>query len=295
MEFENFKWSLLEAVRGKLGEGMLARLNKIEKNNGFSYDGITIFKKESSLSPVIAVGPYYERYQGGGSLEDMAEEILEKYEEAIADRRMPFRSYPDYASVRESLFFRVINKEKNKLLLENVPSLTRLDLALVAYYSVDIGGEDDTVVMVRNEDIRRWKIEENVVLQKAVQNTARRDEVRLSSLSEMMKAMLPEEEEIPDPGLYVLSNEQASYGAGLIFLPGVPARISDVFRTDLMIIPSSVHEVLICPMADLSHAGRFGALVREVNQTQVPPQDILSDHVYGYFRESGTLKILDQE
>lgn len=64
---------------------------------------------------------------------------------------------------------------------------------------------------------------------------------------------------------------------------------------DLYIIPSSKHEVLIIPEkekpADMSH-GELVDMIREVNEKEVPEQDILSYSLYHYTRGLRRLEIV---
>ena len=61
------------------------------------------------------------------------------------------------------------------------------------------------------------------------------------------------------------------------------------FDSDLIIIPSSVHELLLVPVYDLSDADISFAneMVRTVNQEHLNPMEILSDHVYLYRKDTG--------
>ena len=51
---------------------------------------------------------------------------------------------------------------------------------------------------------------------------------------------------------------------------------------DFYVLPSSVHETLIIPKDAGMELRDLEQMVQEVNQTQVAPQERLSDHVYEY-------------
>ena len=60
--------------------------------------------------------------------------------------------------------------------------------------------------------------------------------------------------------------------------------------SDLYILPSSIHEILLLPVS----AGKpeeLAEIVKEVNRTQVQPEERLSDSVYLYDRKSGEIRI----
>ena len=61
---------------------------------------------------------------------------------------------------------------------------------------------------------------------------------------------------------------------------------------DLMIIPSSVHEVLLIPSeGHETEADTLRQMVREVNDTQLALNEILSYHVYRYSHQTGKIAI----
>ena len=51
---------------------------------------------------------------------------------------------------------------------------------------------------------------------------------------------------------------------------------------DFFILPSSIHELLVVPKQDGMELSDLEAMVKEVNATQVAPEEKLSDHVYEY-------------
>ena len=61
----------------------------------------------------------------------------------------------------------------------------------------------------------------------------------------MLEIELEEDEE--EDFMYVMSNEERSFGAACIFYEGVMEMIYGVIRENYYIIPSSIHEVIILP------------------------------------------------
>ncbi|MBS5062662.1 MAG: hypothetical protein KHZ58_02695, partial [Hungatella hathewayi] len=59
---------------------------------------------------------------------------------------------------------------------------------------------------------------------------------------------------------------------------------ADLLEQDLLILPSSIHEVLLLPYAEDICMEDLFQMVRHVNQTEVPVEDRLSDEVYRYKR-----------
>jgi hypothetical protein len=67
---------------------------------------------------------------------------------------------------------------------------------------------------------------------------------------------------------------------------------AEKFGKDLMILPSSIHEVLLIPAKDDEmNADELRQMVREVNDTQLALNEILSYHVYRYSQETEEISI----
>lgn len=90
--------------------------------------------------------------------------------------------------------------------------------------------------------------------------------------------------------MFVLSNERKINGASIILYNEPLAELSDKLSDDLLIMPSSIHEVLAVPASSMD-AIDLKQMVREVNDTEVSEQEILGYSVYRYNRETGTIEV----
>ena len=57
------------------------------------------------------------------------------------------------------------------------------------------------------------------------------------------------------------------------------------------VLPSSVHEVIIVPESSQIRQSELERMVREINETQVPEEEILSNHAYFYYAQEGKLQL----
>ena len=79
----------------------------------------------------------------------------------------------------------------------------------------------------------------------------------------------------------VLTTTGAVNGSGVIFCDAVLQKIWEKVG-DFYVLPSSVHEVLIVPVAYGIGRDELTEMVRAVNRDEVAPEDRLSDEVYLY-------------
>ena len=92
--------------------------------------------------------------------------------------------------------------------------------------------------------------------------------------------------------MYILTNKQRFYGAASILYPGVLKKYADSFGCDFFIFPSSVHEVILLTDTGIEDREHLYDMVHEVNCQNVPQEELLSDSVYYFSRESGRITIL---
>ena len=60
-------------------------------------------------------------------------------------------------------------------------------------------------------------------------------------------------------------------------------------------MPSSVHEVILLPENRIKSAENLLQVVMDVNRMQLAPEEVLSDTVYYYDRETGKISIYDKK
>ena len=89
--------------------------------------------------------------------------------------------------------------------------------------------------------------------------------------------------------LYVLTNSSRVNGAACILYDNLLKKFANDVHSDLYILPSSVHEVIIVPKKNAFDKSELADMVREVNEQGVSQDEILSDNVYEYNRKNGLI------
>ena len=92
--------------------------------------------------------------------------------------------------------------------------------------------------------------------------------------------------------MYVLTNLYGINGASAILYKGVLSKFASKLMKDLYVIPSSIHEVIIIPKCKEWEISMLKEMVRDVNMTQVPKEDVLANSIYEFKRETGALRLL---
>ena len=117
----------------------------------------------------------------------------------------------------------------------------------------------------------------------AIENTERMYPARFESLCKILP--VPIEVDLP---MFVLTNSKKTFGAGAILYFGMKEKIESIVG-EFIVIPSSVHEVLILP--EFMSGPSIVDIIGEVNRTTVSPLEQLADVPYKLTDDGELLEI----
>ena len=308
MNFQEFCEKIKESVCAYLGEETKGEIKQITKNNGVRLNGLLLSREADTISPTIYLEGFYRDYKEGKAFGKLVREIAELYEKnRITDKSLCFNFFTDYETVRGRIFHKVINYEKNRESLQDIPHIRFLDLALVCYYAYmnDILGQGSIQIDISHLD--QWGITEEKLFADAWENTTHKLGVEIRRMDDLLEALLTDrmdgvsEEEISDllakqgkplVPMYIMSVRGSCFGAACLYHKEWLAEFAEKRGTNLYILPSSVHELILIPDSDREDPECLKRMVREVNAEHVEEQEQLSDQVYYFARSGNTLSIM---
>lgn len=188
-------------------------------------------------------------------------------------------------NLKNEILFQVISATRNRDLLEQAPHDVYLDLAIVYFYMEEGADCRKRVLLFNNEQMRRYSVTKEELKEWAMVNTPRLLPVSFHSMEHVMREFQLWDsmgEGAQWAPMYVLSNVKMFLGSACLFYPKVLSSIRNTVQADFYILPSSIHECIILPMSDAYTKSELEKIVYEVNITQVPEQEILSNYVYIY-------------
>ena len=291
MEYSIFKELILEALKERFGEECQIEYKEVLKNNGVKLDGVIVRQNNCVVSPTVYVNDYYEDFSNGENINNIADII----ERLIRDNTIEDEFDADelilFDNVKDRIVFKLINYERNKELLETVPYKKYLDLAIVYYISVKEDIFECASILINNSHLKLWNKTLEEIDELAVKNTPFILKPELKSMGQTLKDIMFnsdenefDEEDFENCYMYVLTNEKKQFGAATILYDNELKDFSERIESDFYIIPSSVHEVIIIPSKFVDSSDSLDEMICEVNSSQVPLVDILSDHAYKYNR-----------
>ena len=210
---------------------------------------------------------------------------------------MDLSFFTDFDRVKYRIIYKLIHRQKNLTLLEDIPHYLFLDLAVVFCCYLPDTPNGNGSILIHNNHMDYWKITAKTLYDLAIKNTPILLPYELKSMEDVLKCMCPAESApsleadltTDTPSMYVLSNTEKLYGASAMLYPDVISSFANFLDSDLCILPSSIHEVLLLPIKERSHDLELDHIVREVNASQVLEEDILSDHAYYFDRTAGLI------
>ena len=235
------------------------RFQKFVKNNDVECEGFS-FKSEKMnlrLNPFFYLDDYFELYKEGSSIDELVNEIVEKWQCAINDLGSASNTFVekflDFQQAKDHIYCALLNKQRNK------------------------------------ERGKTWGISKEELFRIALENTEKQQSYTFSTMLDILKELCGETFETENFSLlpmYVLSNKNRNLGSGTILYPGLLSKISKDLDADLWLIPSSIHEWIIVPKTKEMNYDQLKTMIQDVNTGAVNERDILSDHPYLYERKS---------
>lgn len=286
----------LELVKQQvmLRTGTRVELQRSTKNNGLVMDGLMIVSEGSNVAPMIYLNSSYEVFLEHG-IEAVVEQVIAVYEENKEDNPFNFdvSILTEFSKVKPLIKMKLINYEKNKQLLEEVVHRKVLDLAIVFMIVLESKENDDLsgTILIRKGLFDLWGISEDTLYQVAKDNM--KNSFETTSLNSLIRAMMGqfgiEGFPVSNPlfELYVLTTSSRLNGAIGMLQTGLLKAFMQKHKVEqLIIFPSSVHEVLLFPYRSEVAKDNLYEMVREVNETKLEEVDFLSNNVYLFDGES---------
>ncbi len=292
------------------------RINHVRKNNGHVRTGLVIAKEGNELAPTIYIDGMYQLYQDGVSEAQLIQKVIDAYEEAYINDTTPIQNaLSSFVNAKDRLFIKLINEEKNREMLQDIPHRMVQDLAIV--YALHLKDEFDFsgTVTVTNTLLQMWGIDEETLYTQAMLNTPRVSPAILCPLLEMMESLLPTAQflNVPpmdiseydfdgftikidngnDMQLYIVTNKAKLFGAASLLLPQVMEKIGE-FLGSFYVLPSSIHEVLVIPASSAMETSELIGMVRQINETELLPEEVLSDNIYLYDKDEKTFSVITE-
>lgn len=275
----------------KLLEDIFKTISNVEVSIQGIYKGgiqktAIIFNTDRNMRPCV----YAEDYEYT-DLMDLARQALV----SIADIKQMFETEPTVKNLSnwEWAKYRLQLCVSPKTEEENLVKRDYLDLQEYVRVIVDTGENNLASAKVTPQLLKEWGVTENTLFAFAQAGC-----IQNAVIGSVVQALYGQEplplayfEKQNESEMLMVTNSQSINGAGIIGCKSAIANIAEKLESDLYILPSSIHEILLVPVLSVTREGleEMTNMVTGVNTTEVLPEEVLSDHAYAYSRATGEI------
>ena len=247
--------------------------------NGITFEGIML--EEGSVRPII----YKDSYKD--VIESNIDDFVSKVEEILAESsQFVLEDLTNWDWVKTRL--RLCIQQQGD---EDICKRNFLDLEQYVRVMVDEG--QGASFKVKPRMLEKYGVSEDTLFHAAIDCTRPLVDIKdmTSIIAEMANISINEVREMQgeNPPMFVVTNKTNINGASAICFTDVLRKISDMYKSDLVIFPSSVHECILYPVEDITNFRDFDKMISDINATEVTPEDILSNHAYRFIRDKNRI------
>lgn len=294
MSYDAFCTYVQEQLQKFYGKEAVVKLQSVQKVNGVLLRGITVHREECNVMPTLYLEHFFDKYESGMAIHEVIKMFIDEYESAKIHKDFDISFFEKYEKVRPHLGYKLINYDMNWQLLQETPHKRYLDLAIVCYCTVNDAVLGKGGILIRNEHLDMWNLEEKTLLKDALENMQKIAPPQLMNMSDILKDLYEDEAELIEEKLpmYVLTNKDRMFGAGCLLYDNVLEKTAMEVGGDYYILPSSLHEVIIVPKKEGTDEMHLSQMVNEISHEQLEREEILSNHAYLYSHLTKELSLL---
>lgn len=333
MNREEFIQELVNRVQEQLGEGYNVSLTSNLKVNDIEEEALCIMCKECNIAPLIKMDNLFQLYKETKRIEKVVDYVIENLVEQGMKEPYDFNVFADYERVKRNIFPRLINPKFSKKYLADKVYREWLDLGVSYYFSFDLAdnlgeygynsqGKVEGRIAILKKHLEMWEVSEEELHKQAMENQQRVLSPNIQDVYDViLKEIIEQIEEregvlssgyLTDDQLnfivttlylspytrgqsFILNNPKSyNYGAVQMYASNAIAEFAEQMDGNVIIIPSSINEVLLMKENEDNPIEEVAKTVRTVNETKVEPKMWLSNSVYRYNYKSKKIEVAYQ-
>lgn len=288
LRYEDFKKEVMEKFQKYFPEERQLVYSQVRKNNAVKdsvalrIDGI----ERINATTVIYIQEMYNCYLHDEIdmhkfLEKMASILMED-DEYISVTQDEMESWTVWDNVKDNIYCVLINAERNKDKLSNIPHRNFLDLAITYKVELSIcGGHNKASMDIDNIYLQKINKTEEDIYFEAKKNTPRILQVNSFELDDGVKCLINHEK----------------FASTIIMYEEALQELASQMKDDLVIIPDSVHSCMVISknwLSDIDELKEVKKLIQIINQDSnlIDPEHVLSDNIYYFDSKKGELRVI---
>lgn len=246
---------------------------------------LRVIDKRSGVAFTVPTEGAFEKLKDGMEMDEVIAGIAGHVNRGI--REMPAVDtsvLDDYRHMLGRIRVQMVPKAGNSDMLQGTPHIDMLDMAAVFRVMLSREGEDYASVIVKNSLLRRMNVTPEHFVNDALAAAENNHPIRLQRLTDFLLGTSFEtrdESEYMSP-LVFAGTDDRMWGSGVIAYPDFMKEAAEKLDGNFFLLPSSIHEVLLLPDDGDMDPDFLKNLVASINETEVSPEEKLTDNAYHY-------------
>lgn len=288
LKYDDFKKEVMEKFQKYFPEERQLVYSQVRKNNAVK-DSVALRIDDIegiNATTVIYIQDMYNCYLHDEIdmhkfLEKMASILMED-DEYISVTQDEMESWTVWDNVKDNIYCVLINAERNKDKLSNIPHRNFLDLAITYKVELSIcGGHNKASMDIDNIYLQKINKTEEDIYFEAKKNTPRILQVNSFELDDGVKCLINHEK----------------FASTIIMYEEALQELASQMKDDLVIIPDSVHSCMVISknwLSDIDELKEVKKLIQIINQDSnlIDPEHVLSDNIYYFDSKKGELRVI---
>lgn len=258
--------------------------NEVQKNNVNKEAYRLIPKTQKMCSPVA----YCENFENCSDNTEIAKELINIWNKGKSYEIPDIEELGSREFILKNVYPKVVDNTNNELIDgQHLVFKEFLDMFVIYYVNIGADNEGTASYNVQEKMIANAGIDMEELHSQAIKNLEKEVSIKdmqdiimniigITDESEFDFSQVPEENQ-----MLVLSKKDSMYGASVILCASVLEKLDSFWNGEFVILPSSVHEC-ISVRSDGFTLQEMKEMVMEINDTEVSPEDRLTDSVYVY-------------
>lgn len=313
IRIKEFMENLAKRVVLEIGNEVDIKTTEVLKNNSVRYHGLVISRGDSNVSPTVYVDGLFSDYIKGRDMDDIVLEIINTYHnyvDKVKDVEIEYGKWIDFENIKDKIFMKLVNYNRNLELLDKHPYVKYYDLAITFHINVENTMENQASVRIDYELMRRWGLTTQELYEFAKENTIKLFPLTVKPINDVIIELINNgdyennfeyektnndfcdivNEDNMVHKMFVMTNSCCVNGAVCLVYKDFIREFAKEQKCDIVMIPSSVHELICITNVDKDDYLHLIRMVNEVNATHVMPEEILSDNIYIYNKEMNEIE-----
>lgn len=290
MTFEEFQNQTMEAVKNAFPD-LSVEKQEVTKLQGQSYTGMAVKPEGSNIAATVNLKLFYDNVERGDmSLTAALRNIIDNISEITHNMpKIDIGMLMDYQQMKDKLTLHMIPIAGNEQKLAEIPHKTVEDMAVVYRFELESNEKGSSSILVTDVIMKNFGLTPEQLHADALEAAPITHPASLRNMNDVMRGMIGDAADMlmpdePSP-MWVATVGGGHNGACAIQYPGFLEQAAEMLRGDFFVLPSSVHEVLFVKDDGSLELSNLEDMVRNINETEVRPEDRLSDSVFHYDSE----------